>query len=71
MQAFTHYSPTVFMQKPVTLPVPCGQRTCEAIVPFDQMVVWGWLQQGEQNFRAFCCWGCSLKALPETQLNQG
>ena len=70
MQAFTNFSPTVFTRSPHTL-MPCAELKCEAVVPFIQMVVWGWLHQDERNFRAFCCWKCSLKALPETELNQG
>ena len=69
MQAFTNYSPNLFSQNPHTL-VPCAQITCEAVVPFGHMVVWGWLQKEEPNFRAFCCQAHALDALPETHFNQ-
>jgi hypothetical protein len=63
VQAFTNYSPRVFSQNPHA-PVPCAHLECTAVLPFNQTVVWGWLNGAERNFRAFCCHACALEALP-------
>lgn len=70
MQAFTSYSPAAFTQNPHALK-PCALLHCEAVVPFGHMVVWGWVNQDERNFRAFCCQKCALEALPGEFFNHG
>jgi hypothetical protein len=67
---FTNYSPGVFGQNPHTL-VLCAQLECGVVSKFGTTVVWGWEQRGQRNFRAFCCWKCSLDALPVEYLNNG